>query len=316
MRSDAERRYRSESALERVRLARGCLPRDGLESVVMTSEMVSDSKSRSRSRKGAGSGSALLPSAVERVGQIAARAEGRQLAVLLDCEGALAPKSGTSAASRISESMRNTLTRLARYSVVVAISSIACDELRKLVGVDKVFCAASEGLEVTGPGGLDLLSSRGAAALPLLDRAESAVREDLRHYRDVNIERARLSISIKVTSKSRPVVNAAFRRACESVPGLRKTEFAGLARLVPGAPWGRAEALPWLLAALKVDRSRVTPIYVATHASAEDAFLWLRDRGIGIAVGGHRGRTAAEYGLASRQEVEHFLKLMSSFVGW
>ena len=77
--------------------------------------------------------------------------------------------------------------------------------------------------------------------------------------------------------------------------------------------WDKGKAVLYLLEALGLDGDDVVPLYLGDDVTDEDAFEALATRGIGIFVGDAddpelAGRsTAADYVLASPQEVERFL---------
>ena len=92
---------------------------------------------------------------------------------------------------------------------------------------------------------------------------------------------------------------------------------AVLPELAPAIDWDKGRAVLYLVDVLGLDSADTVPVYLGDDITDEDAFRALRGRGIGILVGRPddpemAGRTtAAEFALASVDEVERFLTTLA-----
>jgi alpha,alpha-trehalase len=92
------------------------------------------------------------------------------------------------------------------------------------------------------------------------------------------------------------------------MPELRKTYGKKIFELRPRIDWDKGNAVLWLLEALGLTGERVLPLYLGDDATDEDAFVALRDHGLGILVADAVCLTAARYLLRDPGDVLQFLK--------
>ncbi len=131
----------------------------------------------------------MIPSALEHVQEIAR--SGDRLAVFLDYDGTLTPIVSHPEDAWLSESMRQTLQSLAARVPVAILSGRDLDDVRGRVLVDGIVYAGSHGFDIAGAGGLH--RELGAAYLPVLDTAETELREALDEISGAQLERKALA---------------------------------------------------------------------------------------------------------------------------
>src|SRR5882724_4179856 len=129
----------------------------------------------------------MIPSALEHVQEIAR--SGDRLAVFLDYDGTLTPIVSHPQDAWLSDSMRQTLRSLAARVPVAILSGRDLDDVRGRVHVDGIVYAGSHGFDIAGAGGLR--RELGAAYLPVLDTAETELREALDEIPGAQLERKR-----------------------------------------------------------------------------------------------------------------------------
>src|SRR3989339_69757 len=93
-----------------------------------------------------------LPSAVESIEKIRIRARDRQLLVSLDYDGTLTPIVERPERAVLSGEMRRIVSELADLCTVAVISGRDLSEVKRLVGLDKIYYAGSHGFDISGPG--------------------------------------------------------------------------------------------------------------------------------------------------------------------
>jgi trehalose 6-phosphate phosphatase len=249
----------------------------------------------------------MIPSALEHVHQIAR--SGDRLAVFLDYDGTLTPIVSHPEDAWLSESMRQTLGTLAARVPVAILSGRDLDDVRGRVLVDGIVYAGSHGFDIAGAGGLR--RQLGAADLPLLDSAETELREALDDIPGAQLERKHFSVAAHYRNVNE---NDAFRvaLAVDAVAArhreLRRMDGKKVYELLPDIDWNKGKAVLWLLETLELERGNTLPIYIGDDRTDEDAFCALEKRGVAILVSDHPQVTAANYWLNDPEEVEEFLQ--------
>ena len=249
----------------------------------------------------------MIPSALEHVHEIAR--SGDRPAVFLDYDGTLTPIVSHPEDAWLPESMRQTLRSLAARVPVAILSGRDLDDVRGRVLVDGIVYAGSHGFDIAGAGGLR--RELGAAYLPVLDIAETELREALDEIPGAQLERKHFSVAAHYRNVNE---SDAFRvaQAVDAVAArhreLRRMDGKKVYELLPDIDWDKGKAVIWLLETLKLERGKVLPIYIGDDRTDEDAFSALEKRGVAILVSEQPQVTAASYWLHNPEEVEEFLQ--------
>src|SRR5207244_2094923 len=133
----------------------------------------------------------MIPSALEHVQEIAR--SGDRVAVFLDYDGTLTPIVSHPEDAWLSDSIRQALRSLAVRVPVAILSGRDLDDVRGRVLVDGIVYAGSHGFDIAGAGGLR--RELGAAYLPVLDAAETELREALDEIPGAQLERKHFSVA-------------------------------------------------------------------------------------------------------------------------
>jgi trehalose-phosphatase len=249
----------------------------------------------------------MIPSALEHVQEIARR--GDRLAVFLDYDGTLTPIVSHPQDAWLSDSMRQTLQSLAARVPVAILSGRDLDDVRGRVLVDGIVYAGSHGFDIAGAGGLR--RELGAACLPVLDEAETELREELDEIPGAQLERKHFSVAAhyrNVNQKDAFRVALAVDAVAARHRELRRIDGKRVYELLPDIDWNKGKAVLWLLETLGLEGRNVLPIYIGDDRTDEDAFSVLNKRGVGILVSEQPQVTAASYSLNNPEEVERFLQ--------
>lgn len=251
------------------------------------------------------------PSAIDRAEEIAARGDGKGLAVFLDYDGTLTPIVERPELAVMSESMRDTVRELARIAAVAIVSGRDRPDVEALVRLDSVYFAGSHGFDIAGPGGVRMQPPAAARCEPVVRRAEAELRRRLERIGGALVEGKRFAVAVhyrQVAGGQVPAVREAVNAVAASHPELRRTAGKKVLELRPRIDWDKGMAVQWLLGALSLDPSRVLSLYIGDDETDEDAFAALRDRGIGILVSASPRPTRARYALRDPGEVRVFLE--------
>jgi trehalose-phosphatase len=253
----------------------------------------------------------MIPSALEHLQEVAGRS-GRA-AVFLDYDGTLTPIVSQPENASLSDSIRQTLRELAARAPVAILSGRDLDDVRGRVHVDGIIYAGSHGLDIASAGGLR--RELGAAYLPVLDTAETELREALDEIPGAQLERKHFSVASHYRNVNE---DDAFRVAVavDTVAArhreLRRINGKKVYELLPDVAWDKGKAVLWLLETLGLERGNTRPIYIGDDRTDEDAFRALEQRGIGILVSEQSQPTAARYSLKNPAEVECFLRALTA----
>src|SRR5215216_2705929 len=238
----------------------------------------------------------MIPSALDHVQEIARN--GHRLAVFLDYDGTLTPIVNHPQDAWLSDSMRQTLSSLVARVPVAILSGRDLDDVRGRVHVDGIIYAGSHGFDIAGGGGLR--RELGAAYLPVLDEAETELREALDEIPGAQLERKHFSAAAHYRNVNE---NDAFRvaQAVDAVAArhcqLRKIQGKKVYELLPDIDWNKGKAMLWLLETLGFKGANAQAIYIGDDRTDEDAFCALGKRGVGIIVSERPSVTAASYRL-------------------
>jgi trehalose 6-phosphate phosphatase len=255
----------------------------------------------------------MIPSALEHVQEIARSSD--RLAVFLDYDGTLTPIVSHPEDAWLSESMRQTLRSLAARLPVAILSGRDLDDVRGRVLVDGIVYAGSHGFDIAGAGGIR--RELGAAYLPVLDTAETELREALDEIPGAQLERKHFSVAAHYRNvneddafKVAIAVDAVAARHRE----LRRINGKKVYELLPDIDWHKGKAVLWLLETLELERGSALPIFIGDDRTDEDAFSALEKRGVGILVSEQPQVTAASYCLNNPEEVERFLQKITDLL--
>ncbi len=253
-------------------------------------------------------------SAVDQADAIAARLDGKQLALFLDYDGTLTPIVRRAEDAVLSDSMRSLLTELAERCTVAIVSGRDRRDAEGMVQLDNLVYAGSHGFDIRGPDGLEMQHQDASDLLPELDAAEEELRAQLGPIKDARVERKKFAIAIHYrdvrSQQDIEQIEKAVDAVLEEHQGLRKRGGKKIFELQPDVPWDKGHAVSWLTEALKLDHAGVLVMYLGDDVTDEDAFGVLADQenGIGIRVGDEDADTRASYTLNDCGEVEEFLQ--------
>ena len=253
-----------------------------------------------------------LSNALDSYGQLIGVVAGRQPFVCLDFDGTLAEIVGEPNAAKLVDGAAKALESLAALCPVAILSGRDLEDVRDRIGIPGIWYSGSHGFELAGPDGTRHHNDAAAAAVPVLARAASELREHLGCVPGVNIEHKRYAVAVHFRNvapeRVAEVVAATHRHGQQH--GLRVTGGRKIVELRPDIEWDKGTALGWLGDRIH-QTGRVLPIYIGDDLTDEDAFDAVRFSGIGIVVrhdeDGDRA-TAAQFTLNSPEEVEQFLR--------
>lgn len=238
---------------------------------------------------------------------------GREPAVFVDYDGTLTDIVDDPDAAVLSESMRTTLERLSTRCQVAVISGRDLKDVQAKVALPNLWYAGSHGFDIAGPQGEHKEHDQAEYFLPLLDRAEQALKAGLAAVSGCRVERKRFSVAVhyrRVVDADLPQVEAVVQKVQGEQGELRLAQGKKIFELQPDIAWDKGRALAWLTGVLQLNRTRFCVIYIGDDVTDEDGFREVAGSGIGIYVGRDDHLTLATYRLADPGAVESFLQAL------
>jgi len=252
-----------------------------------------------------------LPNILENMDKIHGFLKEKQPAFFLDYDGTLTPIVRRPEDAVMSEKMRSVISELSGLCPLAVISGRDLNDVRSLIKIDDIFYAGSHGFDIAGPDDWHTENQRGQEFLPVLETAETEIKERLKDIPGARMERKKLSIAAhyrEVPEDKADLVEKAVDEVLAKHPELRKGYGKKVYEMQPDIDWDKGKALLWLLKKLDLDSPEVLPFYIGDDVTDEDAFAVLIKKGIGIVVSDEKRSSKANYKLKDPSEVLVFLK--------
>ena len=251
---------------------------------------------------------ALSPEAI--ADEILQSLDGRKLMVLLDYDGTLSPIAPRPEDALLPEETRQVLQELGERWLTAVISGRSLEDVRQLVGLDKLVYAGNHGLEIEGPEGSNIDRSLGESFAGDVEEASAELEDALDGVDGSLVENKRYSLSVHyrlVEPRLVPKVESAVNKAITRHPRLRKRHGKKVFELRPDLDWDKGKAVSWLLEVVQGRGTGALPVYVGDDVTDEDAFRALQGVGIGVLVSDEIRETSASHRLQDTDEACRFL---------
>ena len=252
------------------------------------------------------------PNALAHRQTIVERLQGRAPVVFLDFDGTLTPIVGRPELAALNGRMHETLERLSRTVTTAIVSGRACADVRKRVGIERLYYAGNHGLEIEGPDGASHYRLGDEYREDIQGFADE-ISKRLSHIDGVIVENKDLSLSVHYRL-ARSAHAAEIESAVDSLLAhfrrLHKRHGKKVFEIRPGIDWHKGKAVLWLLQALEATLE--SAIYIGDDETDEDAFRELHGRGLGVRVGRGGATSAADYILEDTDQVRRFLEMLIS----
>ncbi|XP_052190172.1 probable trehalose-phosphate phosphatase H [Diospyros lotus] len=262
------------------------------------------------------------PSALEMFEQITSASKGKQIVMFLDYDGTLSPIVDDPDRAFMSESMRKTVRKLARYFPTAIVSGRCRDKVYSFVRLAELYYAGSHGMDIKGPskgskhnpGAQAVLFQPASEFLPMINEVYEALSEKTKSIPGAKVEHNKFCVSVHfrcVDEETWSDLAQQVRSVLKEYPKLRLTQGRKVIEIRPTIKWDKGKALEFLLESLGFGNcSDVFPVYIGDDRTDEDAFKVLRERGLGsgILVSKIPKETNASYYLQEPSEVMDFLQ--------
>ena len=204
------------------------------------------------------------------------------------------------------------LARLTRECPVAVISGRDRKDVETKVALPQLIYAGSHGLDMAGPGGLDIPEKVSTHILDSLKQAADNLQNKLKDVKGCLVESKKFAIAVhfrNVADEEVSKVTDAVEKELKNHGHLKKGTGKKIIELKPAIDWHKGWAVNWLFDALELSVDNGISIFIGDDITDEDAFASIYGSGIGILVGTHGEQTAASYALNDTDEVRKFLEL-------
>ncbi|EYU31023.1 hypothetical protein ABFS82_08G227400 [Erythranthe guttata] len=267
------------------------------------------------------------PSALNVFDEITSASKGKQIVMFLDYDGTLSPIVDDPDRAFMSDAMRATVRKLARYFPTAIVSGRCRDKVYSFVRLAELYYAGSHGMDIKGPskgskytkGSQAVLFQPASEFLPMIDEVYKALLEVTKSTPGSRVENNKFCVSVHFRCVDEKRWNELARQVgsvLEGYPDLRLTQGRKVLEIRPTIKWDKGKALEFLLESLGyANCTDVFPVYIGDDRTDEDAFKVLRERGqgFGILVSKAPKETNASYSLQEPSEVMAFLRRLVSW---
>ncbi|XP_072060731.1 probable trehalose-phosphate phosphatase J isoform X2 [Arachis hypogaea] len=264
------------------------------------------------------------PSALDMFDEIMKGSKGKQIVMFLDYDGTLSPIVEDPDRAFMSNSMRKTVRKLARYFPTAIVTGRCKDKVYNFVRLAELYYAGSHGMDIKGPtrtskynrdsNAEGVLFQPASEFLPMIDEVYQQLLDKTKSTPGAKVENNKFCVSVHfrcVDEKKWTELLHQVQSVLKEYPKLRLTQGRKVIEIRPTIKWDKGKALEFLLESLGfANCNDVFPIYIGDDRTDEDAFKKLRDRGqgLGVLVSKFPKDTSASYSLQEPNEVMEFLQ--------
>lgn len=263
------------------------------------------------------------PSALDMFEQITKASKGKQIVMFLDYDGTLSPIVNDPDRAFMSDAMRETVRKLARYFPTAIVTGRCRDKVYNFVRLPELYYAGSHGMDIKGPSKgsqykktthESVLCQPACEFLPMIDEVYNVLLEKTRSTPGAMVENNKFCLSVHfrcVEEKKWSELAQKVRSVLKDYPELKLAQGRKVLEIRPTIKWDKGKALEFLVESLGYTNfDDVFPVYIGDDRTDEDAFKVLRERGqgLGILVSKIPKETNASYSLQEPSEVMTFLQ--------
>ncbi len=251
-----------------------------------------------------------LPCALENWENLTQNILKKQIILILDYDGTLAPIASVPSLSLLSENKKYRLAQLSQLYSVIVVSGRTLQEQINLIGLDNIYYICNHGYEIRWPQPQNIFFQKGEEFIAKINNAYQELTTSLANIKGIFIEHKKISLSIHfrlvekvLVKKIEAVVNAIVKNSVYLSKHYAKKVF----EIRPNIDWDTGKAIGWLTQTLNVDKENVSLVYIGDDVTDEPAFNLVSNFGVSILVANYYRPTFANYCLQNTEAVWEFL---------
>jgi len=237
-----------------------------------------------------------------------------KILLLLDYDGTLTPIVERPKLALLSAEMRELLRKLSKKYPLAVVSGRSLKDVKNLVKLDGIYYSGNHGFEVIGPG-LELKNPDAERLEPVIREISEKLGKETEKIKGALVEDKGLTLSLHYRLVSETEI-LELEKIFDSVTRpylkqIRITHGKKVFEVRSGIDWNKGKAVLWLIDSIPGGREML-PIYLGDDRTDEDAFIALKDKGLGILVSENPKKSNAKYFLKNVDEVRVFLERLDS----
>ena len=235
--------------------------------------------------------------------------------LLLDYDGTITPIVKRPELAILPSDMGRLLGSLTRHFKVAIISGRSLIEVKKLVGLRRVYYVGNHGLEISGPK-VRIVKHEAKRARPIIAEVHRKLQKKTMMIEGVIVEDKGLTASVhyrlvkKDNLKNLKKIFEWIVKPHLDSGEIRVTKGKKVFEIRPNIEWDKGKAILWIIDTIDPER-KLIPVYIGDDQTDEDAFSALKSRGITILVSGKPKKSYAKFFLRNVDEVKTFLRKLA-----
>lgn len=230
----------------------------------------------------------------------------KKLVFFLDYDGTLTPIVERPELAVMSDEMRDTLKRVAEKHTVAIVSGRTRKDAEDIIGVDGIFYAGNHGFDIKGPG-VSMVHPEAEKAVGLISDTARKLSEKLGTIPGVLIDEKGFSIAVHyrlVKDEYLKGIEETVNNIVEDSKKFRLMQGKKVFEILPAINWDKGKAVRWIMEVLGISWDDASVVYIGDDTTDEDAFRIIRTRGTGILVSEKPQVSAADFRVASTEDVK------------
>ena len=238
----------------------------------------------------------------------------KKIVFFLDYDGTLTPIVDRPELAVINEQMRKLVKKLCLKFTTAIVSGRMREDVEKLAGVEGIFYAGSHGFDIQGIG-VSMIQPKAKETIPVVDKVTGELKSALSDINGLIIEEKKFSVAVHyrlVKEERIHEIKEFVEKIVDENGALRLMNGKMVFEILPAIDWNKGKAVRWIMKALNLSWEDHAVFYIGDDTTDEDAFRAVNSRGVGILVSDKEGKSAAQFCLASPDEVGKLFKRLVS----
>ncbi len=234
----------------------------------------------------------------------------KKIVFFLDYDGTLTPIVERPELAIINEQMRELVKKLCEKFTTAIVSGRMREDVEKLARVEGIFYAGSHGFDILGKG-VSMIQPKAKETIPVVDKVTGELKAALSDIEGIIIEEKKFSVAVHyrlVKEEHLSKIKEVVEKAVDENDALRLMCGKMVFEILPAIDWNKGKAVRWIMKALGLSWEDHAVFYIGDDTTDEDAFRAVNSRGVGILVSDEERKSAAQFRLASPDEVGKLFK--------
>jgi alpha,alpha-trehalase len=254
-----------------------------------------------------------IPSAIEHFEIISSNIYNKNLLLLLDYDGTLAPIASSPKLALLSDTMLEAIRLLTHFAKVAIISGRDLGDIKTMINLDSIYYSGSHGFVIEGPNISRMEPESAIPFLPFIDKAEIIIKNKLSAVPGILIERKRFMIAVHYRNTEDKYILSIIellQSITNNIKELIISRGKKIFEIRPALNWHKGMAVRWLEERLYGKDEQYYPIYIGDDLTDENAFKAVKGKGSSILVGYHDAMSYADFHIDNTDQVLLFLKMV------